>query len=188
MTKTLKEIIDICHRKGVAFEASREIALAGGATVYSIFKTGSKPAIVYFRGFSFSGDGVNVSIFRDPTHDPLGEPDDTIRNPNDINPEEPTSALYAAPGNPSATEESRAPFNIIASDSSQSKGAPIQTIGLPQLVLPNKEILLSIESRAASQSQQVFALFAWVEPDRIPGLVINENGDFVSYTGEELLY
>lgn len=186
--KTLDEIIDICVRQGKTFEASREVSLAASETKYSVFRTGSKPVILFNRAFGYSGAGINVFMYRDPTYaapEDVGTLETTIRNPNDTNAQTATVQLYAGTAPDTLGVETRTPARLFAGTSPTSNGEPIKTIGRPQLVLPNKDLLLFFTNRSGSTAEQVTALLEWAEPDRIPGVII-QNGQFVAYNGASL--
>lgn len=186
--KSIEEIIDICKRQGLLFEAAREFTLPASSESKSLFVTGSKPAILISRQISFDGDGVDCYSYRDPEVSNLGAPETTIRNPSDINPKNPTVNLYASATIESDGIETRKFVPLMTGTGIlQPNGSGIQTIETEHSILPNKQINHVISNRSDS-AQQVYASLTWIEPDRIPGLVINENGEFVSYTGEELLY
>lgn len=182
---TEEEIIDICKRKGQVFEASREINLQAGAIAYSLFKTGDKPVILFARDIGYNGVGVDAYAYRDPVLTSNGTLDDTIRNPSDINPEPSLCSIYVGPAFSSPGEETRSPKKLFSSESNQSSGEPSRTIENAQYILPNKYILLIIENRDSNASQTISAELRWAEPDRIPGLII-QNGQFVAYNGRKL--
>ena len=65
-----EEIIDICKRQGRAFEASVDASgddeIAGGEALRTVFVTGDNPVIFFSRKLSYSGDGINAYLYRDP--------------------------------------------------------------------------------------------------------------------------
>lgn len=182
---TEDEIIDICKRKGQVFEASREILIPAGGISYSLFRNGPKPVILFARDIGYNGVGVDAFAYRSPTITALGMLQDTIRNPSDINPQEATVKLYAGTTFSNVGEETRSPKYLFSSESNQSSGEPSKTIESAQYVLPNEDILLVIENRDSNASQTTSAELRWAEPDRIPGLII-QNGQFVAYNGIKL--
>lgn len=189
--KSLEEIIDICKRQGFAFEASVDFSgaqeIAGGESSKVIFITGSKPVIFYSRRLSFSGVGVDAYIYRDPIYSG-GSVSIDINNANDINPQTELSSFISGA---TVTDDgilTRAPVFIYGNESNQGKGAVLEVIDEPQLMLPNSTYVFVLENRDANAAQDVASIVQWAEPDKIPGLVLDENGEFVTYTGELLLY
>lgn len=183
--KTLEEIIDICERMGQVFEASREVNLSAGAIAYSLFRTGNKPVILFARDIGYNGVGVDAFAYRDPVLTSDGTLDDTIRNPSDISPQSPQCEIYVTPTFSYPGSETRSPKYLFASESNQAAGQASKTIESAQYILPNKDILLVIENRDSNNSQTISAELRWAEPDRIPGLII-QNGQFVAYNGQRL--
>lgn len=182
---TEDEVIDICKRKGQVFEASREVLLPAGAIAYSLFRAGDKPVILFARDIGYNGVGVDAYAYRDPVLTSDGSLDNSIRNPNDVNPQFAQSSIYVSPVFSSPGEETRSPKYLFASESNQAAGQASKTIESSQYILPNSDILLVIENRDSNASQTISAELRWAEPDRIPGLII-QNGQFVAYNGQNL--
>lgn len=189
--KSLEEIIDICKRQGFAFEASADFsganAIPAGGSSKIIFTTGSRPVIFYGRRLSFSGVGVNASIYRDSAYSG-GTVSIDVNNANDINPQ---AALSSFISGATVTDDgilTRAPVYIYGNESNQGKGESLEAIDDPQIMPPNSTYLFVLENRDLSSAQDIASIVQWAEPDKIPGLVLDENGNFSSYTGELLLY
>lgn len=180
------EIIDICKRQGCVFEASREVEITADATITSVFMTGEKPVILFARDIGYDGVGVNAFAYRDPDLTSNGSLETTTRNPNDINPQDATAEIYINPTVVSIGTETRSPKYLFASTSNQAAGQASRTIESPQLILPNKLIVLTITNRDDNSAQTVFAELRWAEPDRIPGIVLNADGTFDRYNGKLL--
>lgn len=181
---TLEDIVEVCRMQGKVFEASRELSIAASAHAKSILVSGYTPIILFSREIGFDGVGVNAFVYRDPVYTG-GTPETTIRNPNDINPQNVKSSLIVGATITDDGVETRMPRYLFASTSNQSAGVPIQTIATPQLVMPGKSLMFDLVNRDTNATQQVTAAISWAEPDNIPGLVI-ENGQFVSYNGVAL--
>ncbi|AUG84885.1 hypothetical protein Athena1_0040 [Vibrio phage Athena1] len=190
--KSLEEIIDICKRQGLAFEASADFSgansISAGESSKIIFITGSKPVIFYGRRLSFSGVGVNAYIYRDPVYTGGTPATIEVNNANDINPKTELSSFVIGATITDDGVLSRAPVYIYANESRQGKGLALESIDDPQLMPPNSVYLFVLENRDQTSAQDFASIVQFVEPDKIPGLVLDENGNFVSYTGEELLY
>lgn len=180
------KIVEICVRQGLAFEGSVELSVDASATNQTLFVTGDSPVILYQRNIGFNSVGVNAFVYRDPTVTDLGTLSTGIRNSNDINPKVSQVKIYGGPTVTDKGEQTRATKYLFASESNQSGGQLITTIGTPQFLLPNMTLLLEIENRDTNGSQAVVSELLWCEPDRIPGVVI-KNGVFTDYTGEDLL-
>ncbi|QMP81721.1 hypothetical protein [Vibrio phage XM1] len=189
--KSLEEIIDICKRQGFAFEASADFSgaqeIAGGESSKVIFITGSKPVIFYSRRLSFSGIGVNAYIYREPVYSG-GSASIDINNANDINPQTELSSFISGATVSNDGILTRAPVFVYGNESIQGKGAVLEVIDDPQLMLPNSTYVFVLENRDTNNPQDIASIVQWAEPDKIPGLVIDDEGNFASYTGEELLY
>ena len=181
---TTDEIIDVCKRQGVAFEVSVDLTLAGNGTLKTVFITGERPVIFYSRKISYNGSGINALIYRDPVYTGGTELLD-INNPNDINGATPLSKLISGATITDDGILSRAPVYVFGSTTNSSEGESLQTVDDPQIIPPNSTILLVFESRD-SQSQDLAAIAQWVEPTRIPGLVLNNDGTFDRYNGKSL--
>ena len=177
-----EEIIDICKRQGRAFEGSAEFASTGNDIFKTVFTTGENPVILYSRKISFSEDGVNAYLYRNPTY--TGGTAAEVNNPNDINPQDPTASIVVGA---TVTDDgilSRAPVYVFGNDSNQGNGSVLQVIDNPQHLPPNSDFLLVIESRDAA-AQEIASVIEWCEPERIPGLSIVD-GSFVRYSGKLL--
>lgn len=177
----LDDIVEICRMQGKVFEASRELELSASQSAKSLLVSGDTPIILFSREIGFDGVGVNVYVNRDPIYTG-GTPETTIRNPNDINPQQVRSELIVGSTITDDGVETRMARYLFASTSNQASGAMVQTIATPQLVLPNRAIMFDIVNRSTNSSQKVTAAISWAEPDNIPGLTIKD-GQFVSYDG-----
>ena len=179
-----EEVIDIANRQGVLFELSVDFTLTAGAFLKSVFKTGSKPVVFISRKVSFNGDGVNAFVYKNPTYTG-GAKVDTY-NPNDINKKIETAEFLSGATVTDDGLQSRANKYVFGSDANQGKGGILQLIDLnePQLILPNSELLFVIENRDAA-NQKIASHVKWIEPDNIPGLII-QDGEFVDYDGVTL--
>lgn len=186
--RALDEVVDITKRKGLAFEASADYsgvdAIAADGKSEVIFVTGSKPVIFYSRRLSFAGVGVNAYIYRDPVYTG-GTVSIETNNANDVNPAPPLSSFISGA---TVTDDgilSRAPVYVYGNASIQGKGAVLEVIDDPQLMLPNSTYLFVLKNRDINKPQDIASIVQWVEPSRIPGLII-QNGAFVAYNGESL--
>lgn len=179
------EIVDIAFRQGFAFEASAEITLSNGGVSEVVFTTGSKPVILYSRQVSYEADGINFDVYRDPEFTGGSTSTVEILNSNDINPG--TSECYFTTGATITDQgtKSRATVYSFGNDSNSGNGDALQVIGTPQILAPYSDILLIAENRD-TQSNDFASIVRWVEVDRIPGLVLDSNGDFVRYNGKTL--
>lgn len=181
---TTDEIIDVCKRQGVAFEVSVDLTLAGNGTLKTVFITGERPVIFYSRKIGYNGSGINALIYREPVYTGGTESLD-INNPNDINGAIPLSKLVSGATITGDGILSRAPVYVFGSTTNSNEGESLQTVDDPQIIPPNSTILLVFESRD-SQSQDLAAIAQWVEPTRIPGIVLNDDGTFDRYNGKTL--
>jgi len=144
--------------------------------------------IFYGRRLSFSGIGVNAYIYRDPVYTGGAPASIEINNANDINPKTEFSSFVTEATITDNGVLSRAPVYIYGNESNQGKGSSLEAIDDPQIMPPNSVYLFVLENRDQTSAQDFASIVQFVEPDKIPGLVLDENGEFVSYTGEELLY
>lgn len=185
----LSEIIDICKLQGAAFEASVDLsgvsAIPAGESVKTVFVTGSKPVIFYSRKLSYSGDGVNAYLYRDPSYTGGTEAID-INNPNDINPQANESIFLSGATVTDDGIASRAPVYVYGNTSVQGRGEVLEVIDSPQLMAPNSTFLFVLENRDTTNPQDVSSVVEFVEPDRIPGIVLNSDGTFNRYNGKLL--
>lgn len=181
---TTEEIIDVCKRQGFAFESSVDLTIGAGESLKTVFKVGSKPVILYSRRLCYSGEGINAYVYRDPTYTG-GVESVAINNPNDINPIANESVFLSDADITNDGTLSRAPVYAFSNISQQGQGALLESIEDPQKIPPNAEILFVLENRDA-QSQQLSSIIQWVEADRIPGLVLNDDGTFNRYNGKQL--
>lgn len=186
--KKLEEVVDIAKRQGLAFESSADFSgvneIAANETSKIVFVTGSKPVIFYSRRLSFSGVGVNAFIYRDPVYTG-GTVSIDINNANDVNPATPLSSFISGATVTDDGVLSRAPVYVYGNESIQGKGAVLEVIDDPQLMLPNSTYLFVLKNRDVNNPQDIASIVQWVEVDRISGLII-QNGNFVSYNGASL--
>lgn len=66
--ETVQSYDEINKKRGMQWEASRVVTLAGSASTTSIFKTGALPVDLKQRAFAFDGIGITASIFKAPTY------------------------------------------------------------------------------------------------------------------------
>jgi hypothetical protein len=179
------QVIDIAFRQGFAFEASAEITLAGGDVSEVVFTTGSKPVILYSRQVSYEADGINFDVYRDPDFSGGSTTDIEVLNSNDINPGSPECYFTTGATITDQGVKSRATIYSFGNDSNSGNGGALQVIGTPQILAPNSSILLIAENRDTQQNDFA-SIVRWVEVDRIPGLVVDSNGNFIRYNGKTL--
>lgn len=206
----IQRVIEIAKRQGRRFGASATLTLTAGADTddditlgnagysYSGFKTGDRPTILISRRIAYDGDGVNAYIYRDPTFvdGTIGGTawdDDYFRNSNDINPKTSLVTINigltagSSTGNLSALgEETFMPQFIFGNTSNQGNGGLIPLIDDPLIMPPNKQYILISKNRSTSTAETVASHVEWVEVDHIPGIVLDNDGNFVSYNGELL--
>ena len=179
--KTVKELVNICERQGVAFQASAEFSLASGSPIETMFRTGSKPVIIYSRKISYDGAGLNAKLYRD-----AASSNGTIIesfSTNDLIQNDAQSGFYSGATITVSGEETRAPSFIFGNSSNQGQGAALQAIDEPQIIPANSEYRFVLESRSGTQT--VASQVEWCELDNIEGLS-NSSGEW-EYVGEDLL-
>lgn len=83
---------EFANKQGKLFTASRRVTdVAGGASLDSIFITGSKQVVFNQRIIGYTGKGVVASIYRGAVA--TGDTAAEINNPNDITPQAATAQL-----------------------------------------------------------------------------------------------
>ncbi len=183
------EIIDIAMRQGKGFEASTIFSIVSGIgnATKTVFKnTGKNLVILHSRRVSYDGDGVILRMYRNPAYTGGTVLEDAIRNPNDVNPVDPTVQIISGVGMTvtSKGDETRSPEYIFGNQTGSGGGAPNQTIYSPQFIKPGKSVLLEIESRSGTQA--VSSKVEWVEVNRIPSIVSDDEYLNAHYTGVTL--
>lgn len=182
---SMDEVIDICKRQGLAFESSVDVSIPSGGSLKTVFVTGSKPVVIHSRRVSYDSDGLNAFIYREPVYTG-GSVTIEVNNPNDINPQPSQCSFISGATVTNDGIQSRAPVYVYGNTSKQGKGESLELIEDPQIVPPNSEVLFVLGSRDSTGAQQVASIVEWIEPDRIPGIVLDDNGDFVRYSGRQL--
>lgn len=180
-----EEIIDICKRQGLAFEASLETSVAANGLLKTVFVTSDKPVIFYSRKVSYDGEGLNGYVYRDPVFTG-GTETIEITNPNDINPQANESIFLSGATVSNDGVLSRARVPVFANTSVQGKGESLEIIDDPQIIPPNSNTLFVIENRDINNPQTIASIVQWVEPTRIPGIILNSDGTFNRYNGKLL--
>lgn len=190
--KSNAELIDIWERAGYVYEISVEYTLLASGKSLNVFVAGSRPCMLFSRQVSYNGVGINAFIYRNPTYTggtPLTWGNEGYENPNDIIAHAGLSTIISDPTIAVEPDDygtlTRSPRYVFGNESVQGRGAPIQLIESPQLVLPGQEILLILENRDINNAQDLSSHFRWAEPPSIPGLVI-QNGVYKAYNGATL--
>lgn len=180
----LQDRLDKWILRGVCYEASAVISLAAGndtpalvmgeaGTHYAVIKAPPDRALILFsREISFNGDGVYAYVYRDPAFTggtELNWANDGINNPNDIGmvPSESTIQIGVTPTD--LGELSRSTKFVFGNESNQGNGGTLKTIEIPQIIAPNKELLLVFKN-IGNSTEKVGSHLVWVETKYIEGL------------------
>lgn len=146
---------------GVQYEISRILTnVPSLSSVYSVFITGNLPVSLKGRVFSYSGDGIVASIYKDSVY--TGGINEQIMNANDINP---VTSLSQVLSNVNVTDIGSLAFaqnHYIGNKSNQGKGGSSLIQGNEKILKPNTAYLLVIES-LDSAAQDISALLSWYE-------------------------
>ena len=174
-------LIDLWERAGYVFESSSESLVGGGDNYDLIFTTGSRPVVLFGESVSYNGEGFNILIYRDPVYTG-GTPVVEINNPNDVNPANNTCGIIGGATISNAGTLTRAPKYVFGNPTNQGQGGTLEVVQSPQIILPNKELLIRIVNRD-SANQDIASHLRWAEPPYIQDYTINDAGEFVSYKG-----
>jgi hypothetical protein len=150
---------DLNAKYGKQQEASTTLQLAGLASNYTLFITGSLPVILKGREISYTGEGVLADIYREPVYTG-GSVVDT-HNANDINPVAPQVRIWTGI---TVTNNGILRFATrpsLGNTSNQGKGGNV-ALGSDRILRPNSVYLLVLTS-TDSQQQTVSSFLTWYE-------------------------
>lgn len=177
----LSQQIENLENRGFGFEASGEFEIPTSGVNYTILSTGSKSVILHSRIASYDGVGFNAFIYRDPVFS--GGVEAEVNQPNDVSPNENTAVIITGATVSSIGTQTRMPIRVFGNTSNQGMGDSLELIGSPQIILPNKSILLVFENRDSNAAQNIASHLRWVEAEGSFGGFIIQNGQFAGWNG-----
>lgn len=154
---------EFANKQGKLFTASRRVTdVAGGASLDSIFITGSKQVVFNQRIIGYTGKGVVASIYRGAVA--TGGTAAEINNPNDITPQAATAQLITGATVTNIGQLTVAATYSEGNASNQGQGNSQAKLGEQIIIAPNTTYLLRITSLDAS-TQNINAYISWFEDD-----------------------
>jgi hypothetical protein len=152
------------HTKmGSQFEGSLLIeSLSGGASNDTFFITGAKPVIIKSRVVSYTGSGINATVYSNPTF--TGGSTIGYFNATDINPVAGLSQIIGGATTDTDGALVFAPNYLIGNTSLTGKGDAVGTEGRQRILKPNTTYMLRLTS-LDSTAQDVASFLTWYEGD-----------------------
>ena len=159
---TFQNYIEANVKNGVQYEiASDTLALANGASIDTIFITGSNPVVIKNRLVKFNGTHLTTRVYRAPTY--TGGGSVPYFNLNDRNPIAGSVVVMAgatvtAPG----TEFGAPTFDIGSAGNGNASLSTYTTLGIERLLAPNTTYLQRILNDSGA-AQEVSSYLTWYE-------------------------
>jgi hypothetical protein len=152
------------HTKmGSQFEGSLLIdSLAGGASNDTFFITGAKPVIIKSRVVSYTGSGINATVYSNSTF--TGGSTVGYFNATDINPVTGLSQIIGGATTDTDGALVFAPNYLIGNASLTGKGGAVGIKGRQRILKPNTTYMLRLTS-LDSTAQDVASFLTWYEGD-----------------------
>lgn len=136
---TVQNYIEANAKNGTQFEASSYIAALGvGASIDSVFVTGSKPIAIKSSQLNTDASDLVVTTYKNPTY--TGGAAVAVYNLSDINPVATTVQVLAGVTTTDVGTQIAPTFNIIGADASGGIGNPVHS---PTFAVPGNERILA---------------------------------------------
>lgn len=160
---TIQPLAEANSKNGTSFEASAVFNnIAPGAKTKTVFKTGSKTAILKSRSIQFNGASIVARIYKNPSYS--GGNSGDIFNQNSINPEPTTVQILSATTVTSDGIEIAAPAYAIGSEgqTSHAQVGTERSSGGEYIFASNSSYLFVIENNSAAEIDAISYL-TWYE-------------------------
>lgn len=145
-------------KAGVQWAAARKVTASGGQVFYSIFKTGDLTVDLKRREFAYSGLGLDMVVYKNPTYT-----GGTIEPVYNARPGLGVVSGVTLIANPTVTnlgEQESEVVSLVSSASQQGRGSPLNSFGMTRIFEPNTEYLLMFTSDGP---QTISARIEWYE-------------------------
>lgn len=145
-------------KAGVQWAAARKVTASEGQVFYSVFKTGDLTVDLKRREFAYSGLGLDMVVYKNPTY--TGGVVDPVYN---ARPGLGVVSGVTLIANPTVTnlgvQESEV-VSLLGPDSQQGRGGLLGSFGMTRVLEPNTEYLLVFTS---TNAQTISVRLEWYE-------------------------
>lgn len=157
---TTQGYVEANIKLGAQFEGSTLLTIGGGASIDTIFLTGSNPVSLKGRKISYNGNGVTAEIFASPTY--TGGSPATYQNANNKNPQVGESQIIVGATITDDGTLAFSPIHSLGNSGFFGGGSQVPGIESERILAPNTAYLLRLTNLDAGD-QQVASHLSWYE-------------------------